>query len=284
MAASDVGEALEGKLQVAGVDVCYRQWHPAGETRAVLQVVHGLAEHSGRYAELAVQVNQAGYAVCALDLPGHGKSGGTRGHIPRFKDYLDAVLELRRQVGEWYPRLPVFLLGHSMGGLVSAVTALEHQQLFAGLILSGAAIQNPEQPPALQVMVVRLLAKLLPRLGVMQLSADAVSRDPAVVRAYTEDPLNHMGKISARQVAELFAAMQRLQAQASQLTLPLLILHGGADALTAVAGSRLLYDMAQSPDKTLTVYDGLFHEIFNEPEGREIVADVVAWMRQRDSK
>ncbi len=276
--------ASTGKFDIAGVEICYRQWLPEADTRAVVQLVHGLAEHSGRYGELAAQMNSAGYAVCALDLPGHGKSAGEPGYIASFDHYVDAVLALRARLGQQYPQLPVFLLGHSMGGLVSALAVVQQQSLFAGLILSAAAIEMPSPPPALQVFAVRLLSKLLPHVGVMQLSPAQVSRDAAVVQDYIDDPLNHTGKLSARLVAELFANMQRLKEQAPGLTLPLLVLHGSADAMTAVAGSRQLQQLAQSADKTLTVYDGLYHEIFNEPEGSEIVAEVVSWLRQRDSR
>ena len=113
--------ASTGKFDIAGVEICYRQWLPEGDTRAVVQLVHGLAEHSGRYGELAAQMNSAGYAVCALDLPGHGKSAGEPGYIASFDHYVDAVLALRARLGQQYPQLPVFLLGHSMGGLVSAL-------------------------------------------------------------------------------------------------------------------------------------------------------------------
>lgn len=275
--------ASTGKFDIAGVEICYRQWQPEAGTRAVVLLVHGLAEHSGRYGELAVQMNTGGYAVCALDLPGHGKSAGEPGYIASFDHYVDAVLALRARLGQQYPGLPVFLLGHSMGGLVSALAVGQQQSQFAGLIVSAAAIQTPLPPPALQVFAVRLLSQLLPHVGVMQLSPAELSRDPAVVQDYIDDPLNHAGKLSARLVAELFANMQHLQQQASGLTLPLLILHGGADAMTSVAGSRQLHQLAQSADKTLTVYDGLYHEIFNEPEGPEIVAGVVSWLRERDS-
>lgn len=276
--------ASSGKFDIAGAEIFYRQWQPEADTRAVVLLVHGLAEHSGRYGKLAEQMNAAGYAVCALDLPGHGRSAGEPGYIASFDQYRDAVLALRARLGQQYPGLPVFLLGHSMGGLVSALAVGPHQSQFAGLILSAAAIQTPLPPPPLQVFVVRLLSQILPHIGVMQLSPAEVSRDPAVVQDYIDDPLNHTGKLSARLVVELFANMQSLQQQASGLTLPLLILHGSADAMTSVAGSRQLHQLAQSADKTLTVYDGLYHEIFNEPEGPEIVAGVVAWLRQRDSR
>ena len=276
--------ASTGRFDVAGAAIYYRHWPADGETRAVVQLVHGLAEHSDRYTELVSQMNRAGYAVCALDLPGHGESAGERGHIDSFDHFVDAVLALRALLGQQYPQLPVFLLGHSMGGLVSALAVLQQQQLFAGMIVSGIALETPLPPPALQVVVVRMLSKLLPHTGVMQLCADEVSRDPAVVQDYIDDPLNHNGKLSARLAAELFDNMQRLRQQAPQLTLPLLILHGGADAMTAVEGSRQLQQLAQSEDKTLIVYDGLYHEIFNEPEAPEIVAEVISWLRQRDSR
>jgi alpha-beta hydrolase superfamily lysophospholipase len=265
-------------------DLFYRRWDAPERPAAVVLLVHGLAEHSGRYRALAEHLNATGYALCGFDLPGHGLSPGTPGYIGDFAEFPQVVLALRRQLGLWYPDTPVYLLGHSMGGLISTTLLLENQQQFAGAILSGPAILSPLQPGFFQMLVIRLLSLLLPRSGVLQLDAAGVSRDPAVVQDYRDDPLNHTGKISARLVNQLFAAMARVREEAGRITLPMLLLHGGADSMAAAEGSRLLYRQIASQDKTLKIYDGLYHEIFNEPEGPAIFAEVTAWLDRHQGR
>ena len=150
-------------------------------------------------------------------------------------------------------------------------------------MLSGPAIKTPIEPPRIQMLMIRLLSALVPTLGVLQLDASGVSRDPAEVEKYVSDPLVHHGKMTARKVAELFRGMHRIQAEAKRITLPLLILHGGEDAMTTPEGSRFLHDAVGSKDKTLTIYPGLYHEIFNEPEREEIFRDLAAWCDRRVS-
>jgi alpha-beta hydrolase superfamily lysophospholipase len=262
----------------ASGELYYRRWDAGNNPIAVVLVVHGMGEHCARYAPLAEVVNQAGYALCAFDLPGHGKSPGTPGFIARFDEFIDSVMAFRQQVGEWYPGAPVYLLGHSMGGLISLSVLLEHQNQFAGGILSGPALVSPLQPGVMQMLLIRLFSALLPRLGVLALDPTGVSRDPQVVENYINDPLIFHGKISARLVSELFSRMERVRGEAHKIDLPMLLLHGGADNMTAAEGSRLLHDTISASDKTLKIYDGLYHEIFNEPEGPEIFAEVSAWL------
>lgn len=264
-----------------GGSIFYSHWRPEGEVRALILIVHGLAEHCLRYERLAEYLNAQGYAVCALDLPGHGQSDGRRGFINDFDDYLAAVLGLRDKMAAQYKYRPVILLGHSMGGLVSTRLVQRSQEGFAGLVLSAPALAVAQQPSRLLKFVVRLLSKLMPKLGVLQLDSNAVSRDEDVVAAYAADPLNYTGKIPARTVAEMFAAMAGSEDAASQVKLPLLLMHGEADSMTAVNGSRSLYEAASAPDKTLQVYPGLYHEIFNEPEWEQVYADLLAWLNQR---
>lgn len=261
-----------------GQQIYSQCWQPEGDTRACVLIVHGLAEHSARYATLASHFTARGYAVCALDLPGHGRSEGTRTFIPRFSEHLDTVEDLLQQVQEQFAGKPVFLLGHSMGGLISTAYLLRNQQAFAGLVLSGVAILTPMQPPGWQMMVIRLLSALLPKLGALQLDANGVSRDPAVVADYISDPLNYGGKVCARTVAELFATMEEVKDNAQSIKLPMLILHGGEDSMAAPEGSTLLHERAGSADKTLHIYPGLYHEIFNEPEQLDIFQEVLDWL------
>ncbi len=259
----------------------YRNWPVAGDARAVVLIVHGLGEHCARYDSFASALNTAGYAVASLDLPGHGQSDGRRGHIDGFSEYGDAVLALYEKISATYLGLPVYLFGHSMGGLISTRLLLNHQEKFAGALLSGPAIQSPQQPPAFQVAVIKLIASLFPKLGVLTLDASGISRDPVVVEDYMQDPLVNKGKLSARLLVEMFKAMEECKANADKITLPIRVMHGGRDDMTSPEGSELLYKRVGSKDKELRIYKGLMHEILNEPEGLEITQEIIAWMHSR---
>lgn len=261
--------------------IFYRHWPADSNPTGVIVLVHGMAEHSGRYQHLAKFLNQHHYAVYALDLIGHGQSTGPRGHLNRFSDFtslLDAFVTL---VSDAYPELPRILLGHSMGGLISASYLLENQAAFQGCVLSGPFIKASEQPPKAVLLLIRLIAKLMPRLGMLQLAAEGISRDPAVVKTYRDDPLVFTGKVTSSMLAQLFNAQRHLLAQAHRIELPLLIMHGNEDKLAAAAGSQQLIDTVASVDKQLIIYDQLFHEIFNEPEQQRVFTDLLGWLQQR---
>jgi acylglycerol lipase len=270
--------AEQGRL--AG-EVFYRHWRPGGEAAGVVLLAHGLGEHSGRYQGVAEFLGARGFAVVAPDHPGHGESPGQRAHIARFEDFFGPLDKLRATIARWYPGLPCFLVGHSMGGLIAARYLLDRQRQFAGAALSGAALAVPEPPPALLLWLNRLLSRLWPTLGLLQLDANQVSRDAAVVEAYLADPLVHKGKASARLVSELFRVMHEVQARRQDITLPLLVLHGEADAMTAASGSADFHAGAGAADKTLRVYPGLYHEIFNEPERLQVLEDLATWLAAR---
>lgn len=262
---------------VAERSIYFQYWEPETSPRAVLLLVHGASEHSGRYQHLAQYFTGYNFAVAALDHNGHGYSEGTRGHLVAFEDYLHDLGTFHQQVEKHFSGIPKFLIGHSLGGLIGCNYLLQHQSEFAGCILSSAAIKTGLQPGRVQMLLIHFLALLVPRLGVMQLDANGVSRDPLEVNKYIEDPLVHHGKGSARLVRELFAGMEAVQARAAEITLPMLILHGGEDVMTAPEGSRFLHQHISSSDKTLKIYPGLYHEIFNEPEQAEVLADVMNW-------
>ena len=269
----------EGWFESAyGEPVYYQNWTPEGDARAVLLLVHGLAEHSGRYRHFAEYFTTAGYALCALDHPGHGRSAGKRCHIRRFSDFMSVLDECVNRLKDAYPGVPRVIVGHSMGGLIAAAFLLERQSEFVAAVVSGAAIRTPQPPSRFVLLIVKMIASLLPGVGVMQLDSSGVSRDPQVVDKYDNDPLVHRGKVSARLAAELFAAMDSVLADAPRIQLPMLLLHGGSDSLTDVNGSKLLHDRISSEQKKIIVYDGLFHEVYNEPEQLAVMADVKAWL------
>lgn len=259
----------------------YRNWSVPGEPKAVVMLIHGLGEHCQRYEALAEFLSNAGYALCSMDLPCHGQSEGPRGHVDSFEEFQNAALSLYQYAVENHPSAPVFLLGHSMGGLIATHFLLDHQDKFQGALLSGAAIQSPQEPPAWQVAIISTIAKLVPKLAMLKLDASKVSRDPAVVEAYMSDPLVSKDKLSARFLVELTNTMEECKDRAEQITLPILIMHGSKDVMTAPQGSQLLHDSVSSSDKKIRIYEGLFHEIFNEPEAETIFEEMVVWLNER---
>lgn len=276
---SQVSETLEDGLY-------FRHWAisqaaDAGKPKAVVMLIHGLGEHCQRYEHLAKHLNKAGFALSSMDLPSHGQSDGIRGHIDSFDNYENAVLELHTRTKALYPDTPIFLLGHSMGGLIATKLLLNHQDKFAGAMLSGAAIQSPQEPPAWQVLIIKTVAKLFPKAPMLALDASAVSRDPAVVDKYMNDPLVSQAKLSAQFLLSMTNTMEHCKDNAKFIHLPVKIMHGSADVMTAPEGSQLLHDSIGSEDKMITLYDGLYHEIFNEPEGQDIFAEMVSWMDTR---
>ena len=272
----------EGSFEGAkGLSIYFQCWAPDTAPRALILLVHGAGEHSARYTALADYLTGHGFVVATLDHPGHGRSEGTPGFVERFDDYLDTLRIFHRRVTGEYPGLPQILLGHSMGGLISCVYLLQHQGEFAGCALSGPAIMTDMEPGILQQWLLRFISLVAPRSGALQLDANGVSRDPEVVAQYCSDPLVHHGKMSARKVIELFRNMRLVQAEAAQITLPLLVLHGGEDSMASPKGAQFLYDNAGSSDKTLKIYPGLYHEIFNEPEREAVFRDLLEWCEQR---
>lgn len=253
----------------------YKTW-PAKDAKAAILLIHGLGEHCQRYEHVAAAFNGAGYSLYSMDLPCHGKSSGSRGHVDSFSVFENAALSLYDSIGK---DTPIFLLGHSMGGLIAAHLLLGHQDKFVGAMLSAAAIQSPQEPPAWQVGIITLIAKLFPKAGMLQLDASGISKDPVVVDTYMNDPLVSKDKLSANFLLEMTNTMEAVKKNANQINLPILIMHGTADTMTAPSGSELLHAQCSSSDKTLRLYDGLFHEIFNEPEQKRVLSDVIDWLQ-----
>jgi acylglycerol lipase len=266
---------------VRGISNYYQCWLPESPPKAVLLLVHGLAEHSGRYANLIGHLVPRGYAAYGMDHVGHGKSGGARAYVERFNDFVEPLRTYFGMVREWQADAPIFLVGHSLGGLIGATYLLDHQDGLRGAILSGPAVKIPDNISPAIIFAGRILSALIPGIGILGLDARGVSRDPAVVAAYVNDPLVFTGKATARLGAEMLKAMQRITAQANRIRLPVLILQGGADKLVDPAGARMLHDLVGSTDKTLKVYQGLYHEVYNEPEHEQVLRDVESWLETR---
>ncbi len=266
---------------VRDAEIYCQDWLPEGEPRAVLVIVHGLAEHCGRYGNLVDHFVPRGYAVYAHDHIGHGRSEGKRVFVRRFEDLTDVVGMQVDRVRARHPETPLFLVGHSIGALIGAVFLLDRQEAVAGAILSGSVVKVPENISPIVVAMARLLSAVLPKVGLTAVDAQGVSRDPAVVKAYIDDPLVYNGKTTARMGAEMLKAMGRTTREAGKITLPLLILHGSEDTLADPDGARMLHEAASSAGKTLMVYERLHLEFYYEPEHDQVLGDVEAWLAVR---
>jgi len=260
------------------LNLYYQCWLPSNKPRAILLVAHGLAEHSGCYLNLVNHFVPQGYAIYSFDYQGHGRSPGLPGHIERFSYYINDLQAFGDMVRKKHKDTKFFLLGHSMGGTIAITYAIEHQDGLDGLLVSGATLQVGASVSPVMILAAKILSRLLPKAGLDVIDATAISRDQDVVAAYVNDPLVYRGKIRARLGAELIKAIQKLPPQMAKIKLPILIMHGTADRLSEPKGSQILYQRVSSRDKTLKLYDGFYHEIFNEPGRQQVFADIEAWL------
>ncbi len=263
-----------------GLKLYYQVWLPDKKPKAVLLVAPGLAEHSGRYNNIVNYLVPKGYAIYALDHRGHGKSDGQRSYVDNFNDYIVDFKTFFDKVRKENKNARIFLFGHSLGATIAVDYAIEHQDGLEGLITSGASlVPSKTVSPALLAMA-GLVSALAPKLGVTVLNSSTISRDPAVVNAYNNDPLVFRGKIPARTGAELARMWRQLPDQMPKIKLPILIMHGLADQLSDPRGSQLLYERVGSKDKTLKIYDNCYHEICNEPEHEQVCTDMESWLNK----
>lgn len=275
----DYAKIYETSLKMRdGVSLYYRVSTPS-DMKAIIVFVHGVGEHSGRYDYLAQKMNDAGYGVVRFDLRGHGKSGGERGFVKDFHEFPEDVNEVVLKVEEDFADVPLYMLGHSMGSLIAALYAMSFPSVMKGQILSAfPAIELP-------FPTIRLLKKLpyekLPKIRLANDLAKFISRDPQVVADYIADPLN-LKKATIKMSAEMFIkAPVFIEDHVWEYELPCLLLHGGADEIVTPLASEWFFDKIASPDKTRKVYPGLFHEIYNEKEKEEVIADTIAWLDAR---
>lgn len=271
----------------SGPRIATYAWRPDGTPRATLVVAHGAGEHMGRYAHLVEHVTGAGIAVHGLDHRGHGKSEGARGVVDKLTDAAKDIGTLVDDVRE--PGVPLFLLGHSMGGPIALQHALDRPDTLRGLILSSPALTLGSGPLPLRLLarsrvVPLLISKARPELGMLQLDHEGISTDPAEVQAYADDPLVFHGPLPARTTVEIAEfILTTFPRRTKELRLPLLAIHGEKDPITPCIAAEDAYSRAGSPDKTLKLYPGAFHELFNEaPATRdEALTDLVAWIDGR---
>jgi alpha-beta hydrolase superfamily lysophospholipase len=266
-----------------GIKFYVRGWEPREKPKAVVALVHGHGEHVGRYTHVAEAFTKAGYALTGFDLRGHGKSGGPRGNTSSYDALMDDIADFLALVAKRYPKLPVFLYGHSLGGNLVLNFTLRRKPKVVGAIVTAPWLRLAFDPPAVQVTLARVMDKIAP--GFTQnskLDTGRLSRDAQIVKAYNDDPLVH-DKISARLYVGMYDSGLWALEHAGEFPIPLLLMHGTADRLTSAQAS---HEFAEHGGKKVTwrAWEGWYHEIHNEPDKAEALKVMTAWMNARIKK
>jgi alpha-beta hydrolase superfamily lysophospholipase len=266
---------------VGDVRIVYDVWTPDATPRAVVILSHGFGEHARRYDHVAERFGRDGFLTYALDHRGHGRSGGKRvlvKDISEFTGDFDTLVGIATQE---HPGLPRIVLGHSMGGGIVFAYGVEHPDNYDLMVLSGPAVAAQTAVSPLLAWLAKTIGAIAPGLPLQQLEAGAVSRDPAVVDAYNTDPLVYHGKVPGGIARVLMLVGETMPQRAASLAAPLLVVHGSEDRLIPEIGSHQLVEAVGSSDVELKVYPGLYHEVFNEPEQKQVLDDVVSWINAR---
>lgn len=272
-------QTTEERITGQGGSLFVRSWRPEGMARGVVVIVPGFNSHSGYYTWAGASLAESGFATLALDLRGRGQSDGERYFVQSMEEYtsdVDAAVTLAK---ERDPGLPLFLLGHSAGGVVSCVYALEHQSELAGLICESFAFQV--YAPDFALAVLKGISHIAPHAHVLKLPNKDFSRSLDAVAAMDSDPFVAPEVQPTSTVAAMVRADERLKVAFPQITLPVLILHGAADMVTKPSGSQFFHDTAGSADKTLKLYDGHYHDLLNDLDRETVMSDVLSWLHAR---
>ena len=264
---------------VGGLKIFTRSWQPEGKSRGVVVIVPGFNSHSGQYLWVGEQFAAKGFAAYAIDLRGRGRSEGERFYVEKMEDYTDDVATLVRTAKSENPGLPVFVLGHSAGGVVSCVYTLDHQSEIDGLICESFAYDLPV--PGFVLSLLKGFDYIAPHAHVYTLKNENFSRDPLFVDSMNNDPLIK-GESEPTQTAKVMIdAASRLHREFPLIKLPVLILHGTEDKATNPSGSQFFYDHAASTDKTLKFYEGHYHDLLNDIDKELVMADITNWIDVR---
>jgi acylglycerol lipase len=265
-----------------GLELFVRSWRPATQARALVAIVPGFNAHSGYYEWVAAQLTAKGYAVYSGDLRGRGRSDGERFYVQHMTDYVKDVEKVIALAQSREPGLPLYLLGHSAGGVVACLYTLEHQETLAGLICESFAFQVPA--PDFALAVFKGLSHIAPHAHVLRLKNEDFSRDPAAVATMNADPLIAHETQPTQTLAEMVRADERLKVDFPKVTLPVLIIHGTADKATRPSGSQLFFDTTASADKTLKLYEGHYHDLLNDLGKEQVMDDITTWIDARVAK
>jgi acylglycerol lipase len=277
MAETSVSAPTEETFESAGgIKIFFRSWRPPGKPRGVVVICHGVNSHGGQYFWTAEQLVGSGLAVYALDLRGRGKSEGERFYVEDVADYVSDVAGTVKIAKSRDAGLPVFLLGHSAGGVTSCVYVLENQAELTGFICESFAFQVPA--PGFALAAIKGLSHIAPRLPVLKLKNEDFSRDPKAAAALNSDPLIADEVQPAMTVAALVRADERLREEFPKITLPVLIMHGTEDKATVCHGSEFFHQTVGSKDKTLKLYEGHYHDLLNDLDKEVVMADIKAWI------
>ena len=271
-------QAFDG---VGGVRIVYDVWMPDAPPKAVVVLAHGLGEHARRYDHVAQRFGEAGLVTYALDHRGHGRSGGKRMVVRDISEYTADFDSLVAVATRAHPGLKCIVLGHSMGGGIVFAYGVERPDNYDMMVLSAPAVAAQELVHPAVAFVAKILGVVAPGLPVQELELSAISRDPAVVEAYNNDPLVYHGRVPAGLGRALLQVGETMPQRAPSLSAPLLVVHGAADRLIPVDGSQRLVECVGSTDVELKIYPGLYHEVFNEPERAQVLDDVVSWITAR---
>ena len=264
-----------------GWQLFIQSWLPDDTPKGVLAFSHGLAEHSGRWTHVGARLAAAGYGFHMADLRGHGKSPGKRGHIWAWQEFRQDMQAIMASARELAPDAPQFFGGHSLGGLIALDTALDNPDNYRGIVISAPWLLTVVDVPGWLTTLAGILSKVAPGMTVTYpVEASGLSHDPTIGPAYEDDPLVN-SKIGPRLSTEIVVAQERTRQQAGRLKMPLYLMQGGADPITDPEASRAFYQDASSSDKTLKIYDGLYHELLNEVERDEILAGIIDWLDAR---
>jgi len=261
--------------------IYFQSWLPDNPAKAVLLIVHGLNEHSGRYGHFSDFFVNEGFAVYGMDLIGHGKSDGTRSYVKDFTNYINDLILYLEKIKQLQPGSPIFLIGHSMGGLIGTLLLIDHPGQVAGAVLSGSVVQLPDDVTPLFIALGKIVSLVFPKLGLLKIDLSGLSRNPDVVQAYKDDPVVNSGKFTARVSAEMTRFFDREADDGSLVKDPVLILHGGSDRIVNPACSHFLYALVSSEIKEKIIYDSYYHEIYNDPGHDKVFEDVSSWINNQ---
>jgi alpha-beta hydrolase superfamily lysophospholipase len=271
---------FEGTFQgFEGLELYYQSWYPPGQVRAILVIVHGLGAHSGLFGNLVRYLVPKNYAIYEFDLRGNGRSPGQRGYINCWSEFREDLSAFLRLIEGKEPHCPIFLLGHSLGAIASLDYILRFPRKARGIVALSPTLGKVGVSP-FRLMLARLLSRILPRFSLSTgLDLSASTRDPIVLADYARDPLRH-DQASARLATEFFETLSWIQDHSAELQVPLLILHGGSDRVALPEGSRLFFEKVTYPDKELHEYLGAYHEMHNDLNSEEMVADLENWLER----